>query len=100
MTDRVGLGWRPELAVGIFANLDEIDVIEVIADDYFDSAAGVRAIRTLAAQRPVVLHGIALGLASTMPPERKRLEKMARLVEKVSPESWSEHLAFVRARDI
>jgi len=100
MTDRVGLGWRPELAAGIFTHLDEIDVIEVIADDYFDSASGARAIQTLAAQRPVVLHGISLGLASTSPPPRKRLEKMARLVEKVRPESWSEHLAFVRAGDI
>jgi uncharacterized protein len=100
MTDRVGLGWRPELAAGIFANLDEIDVIEVIADDYFDSASRARAIKMLAAQRPVVLHGISLGMASTAPPVRKRLEKMARLVEKVRPESWSEHLAFVRAGDI
>jgi uncharacterized protein (UPF0276 family) len=100
MTDRVGLGWRPELAAGIFAHLDEVDVIEVIADDYFDSAPGAGAIKTLAAQRPVVLHGISLGLASTAPPVRKRLDKMARLVEKVRPESWSEHLAFVRAGDI
>jgi uncharacterized protein (UPF0276 family) len=100
MTDRVGLGWRPELAAGIFAHLDEIDVIEVIADDYFDSASSARAIQTLAAQRPVVLHGVSLGLASTAPVERKRLEKMARLVEKVRPESWSEHLAFVRAGGI
>ena len=75
-------------------------MIEVIADDYFDSAASARAIKTLAAQRPVVLHGVSLGLASTAPVERKRLEKMARLVEKVRPESWSEHLAFVRAGGI
>ncbi len=100
MTDRVGLGWRPELAAGIFAHLDEIDIIEVIADDYFDSAGRARAIKTLAAQRPVLLHGISLGLASTAPAEPKRLEKMARLVEKVRPESWSEHLAFVRAGNI
>src|SRR6266404_3177190 len=33
--DRVGLGWRPEIAAGIFANLDHIDVVEIIADDYF-----------------------------------------------------------------
>jgi uncharacterized protein (UPF0276 family) len=100
MTDRVGLGWRPELAAGILSNLDFIDVIEVIADDYFDSAARVRALKTLAAQSTVVLHGIALGMASTAPVDRKRLEKMARLVEQVRPESWSEHLAFVRAGDI
>jgi len=34
--DRFGLGWRPELAAGILAHLDRIDVIEVIAENYFD----------------------------------------------------------------
>lgn len=98
--DRVGLGWRPELAAGILSNLDRIDVIEVIADDYFESAARVRALKTLAAQTSVVLHGIALGMASTAPVDRKRLRKMAALVEQIEPESWSEHLAFVRAGEI
>ena len=98
--DRVGLGWRQELAAGILSNLDRIDVIEVIADDYFDSPKRERALQTLAAQVPVVLHGISLGLASTAGIDRKRVAKMARLVEKIKPESWSEHLAFVRAGDI
>ncbi len=98
--DRVGLGWRPELAAGILSNLDRIDVLEAIADDYFDSPARVRALKTLAAQSPVVLHGIALGMASTSPVDQKRLGRMARLVEQIRPESWSEHLAFVRAGEI
>ena len=98
--DRVGLGWRPELAAGIFASLDSIDVIEVIADDYFDSPKRVSAIKMLTSQTTVVLHGIALGMASTAGVDTKRLEKMARLVDQVRPESWSEHLAFVRAGDI
>jgi hypothetical protein len=100
MTDRVGFGWRPELAAGILSHLDSIDVIEVIADDYFDHPPRVRALKTLAAQSTVVLHGIALGMASTSPVDPKRLVKMARLVEQIRPESWSEHLAFVRAGDI
>lgn len=98
--DRVGVGWRPELAAGILSHLDQIDVIEVIADDYFGSPARVRALKTLAAQSCVVLHGIALGMASTAPVDRKRLSKMAALVDQIQPESWSEHLAFVRAGEI
>ena len=35
MNDRFGIGWRKELAAGILTNLDRIDVVEVIADDYF-----------------------------------------------------------------
>ncbi len=95
--DRFGIGWRPELAVGILENLDRIDVVEVIADDYFDAPKqNTRALKTLAAQVPVVLHGVSLGAASTVPVEARRLERMARLVDWVQPEFWSEHLAFVR----
>ena len=98
VTDRAGLGWRPELAAGILANLDRIDVVEVVADDYFAAnARDLRALRTLAAQVPVVLHGVSLGLASTSPAEGERLDAMARVVGAVEPEFWSEHLAFVRA---
>jgi uncharacterized protein (UPF0276 family) len=97
MKDRVGLGWRPEIAPGIWRNLGRIDVVEVMADDYFEAPhRDLRALRTLASQVPVVLHGVSLGLASTAPVDVRRLEKMARVVDAVRPESWSEHLAFVR----
>jgi uncharacterized protein len=97
-TDRFGLGWRRELAFGILSNLDRIDVVEVIADDLFDSPRRERsALQTLAAQTPVVLHGVSLGLASSTPVEPKRLDQMARLCEEIHPQFWSEHLAFVRA---
>lgn len=95
--DRVGLGWRPELAAGILANLDRIDVVEIVADDWFAaSRRALRALRTLAAQVPVVVHGVSLGLASAAPVDGHRLEAMARVVDAVEPEAWSEHLAFVR----
>ncbi|MGH9846724.1 MAG: DUF692 domain-containing protein, partial [Blastocatellia bacterium] len=99
--DRFGLGWRRELATGILANLDRIDVVEVIADDFFNAPRRERrALRTLAAQMPVVPHGVSLGLASSVPAETKRLEQMARLCWEIEPHSWSEHLAFVRGGGI
>jgi uncharacterized protein (UPF0276 family) len=95
--DRVGLGWRQQLAVGILSNLDSIDIVEVIADDFFDAPSRERsALRTLGAQTPVTLHGVSLGLASSVAVEPKRLDRMARLCAEVAPVSWSEHLAFVR----
>lgn len=95
--DRVGLGWRSELAGGILSNPDRIDVIEVIAEDFYDKPARLSALKTLAKQAPVVVHGVSLGMASTTAVDRRKLEKMARVVDHVQPESWSEHLAFVRA---
>jgi len=99
--DRFGLGWRPKLALGILSNLDRIDIVEVIADDFFRAPRRERrALRTLAAQTPITLHGVSLGLASSVAVETKRLEQMARLCGEVEPVSWSEHLAFVRGGGI
>jgi uncharacterized protein (UPF0276 family) len=99
--DRFGLGWRPELATGILAHRDRIDVVEVIADDHFGaSRTELRAWRRLAAEMPVFWHGISLGLASTVPVERQRLDAMARLVGETGAAGWSEHLAFVRGGGI
>ena len=101
MPDRFGLGWRPQLALGILSHLDRIDIVEVIADDYFRAPSRERrALRTLGAQTPVTLHGVTLGMASSAPVETKRLDQMARLCEEVRPVSWSEHLAFVRGGGI
>ncbi len=95
--DRVGLGWRGELAAGILAHLDRIDVVEVIADDYLGAGRRtLRALRTLAIQVPLVLHGVSLGLASSAPVDGRRLDALARVVGAVEPQAWSEHLAFVR----
>lgn len=101
MHDRFGLGWRAKLALGILSNLERIDIVEVIADDYFRASHRERrALRTLGAQTPVTLHGVSLGMASSVPVETKRLEQMARLCDEVRPVSWSEHLAFVRGGGI
>src|SRR5215472_11202874 len=95
--DKVGLGWRPDLAAGVLSHLDQIDLLEFIADDFFDAPRReVRALQTLSSQIPVVLHGVGMGLASAAAVEAKRVEKMSRLVDQVRPRAWSEHLAFVR----
>jgi uncharacterized protein (UPF0276 family) len=96
--DRFGLGWRPELAAGILANLDRIDVVEVIADDLFDAPpALLNGLRAFGGQCPILLHGVGLGAASTSPIDAGRAEAIARAIDAVRPEAWSEHLAFVRA---
>ena len=99
--DRFGLGWRPPLALGVLSNLERIDVVEVISDDFFNAPRRQRrALKTLAAQVPVTLHGVSLGLASSVAVDRRRLELTTRLCEEIRPLSWSEHLAFVRGGGI
>jgi uncharacterized protein (UPF0276 family) len=99
--DSFGLGWRHELAPDILANLDAIDVVEVMIEDYLDrDGAGARAIQTLSSNVPIVLHGVSLGLASTVPVDDRRLDTLAKFVDAVRPRYWSEHLAYVRAGDV
>jgi len=95
---RYGLGWRAELGAGILANLDCIDVVEVLAEELFHATrAQQRALRFLRAHVPIVLHATSLGLASTEPVDPRRLDALARVIDWLEPELWSEHLAFVRA---
>ena len=99
--DWFGLGWRPQLAFGILSNLDRIDLVEVIADDFFSANRSKRrSLKTLAAQVPVTLHGVSLGLASSVEVDPRRLDRTARLCDEIRPVSWSEHLAFVRGGGI
>lgn len=101
LADRVGLGWRPELAAGIFDALDRIDVLEVMADDYLAaSQAQRRGLRMMAQQVALHLHSLDLGLAGSDEVATARLERLARLVGDIEPEGWSDHLAFVRAGEI
>jgi uncharacterized protein (UPF0276 family) len=100
-TDRVGLGWRGELAASFLHHLAELDVIEVIAEDWIHAGRGeCAALADLADSCPLLLHGVSLGLASSEAVDKRRLDRMARLVERVRPQAWSEHLAFVRAGGI
>jgi len=99
--DLVGLAWRPELAAGILMHLDRLDVVEVMADDWFAAPRRrLRALRTLAAQVPVVFHGVSLGAASCAPTPRRQTDRLARVVNAAPGLYWSEHLAFVRAGGI
>jgi uncharacterized protein (UPF0276 family) len=95
--DKVGLGWRAPLAASLFTHLDAIDVVEVIADDYFKAAArALRSMRSLGREVPMVLHGVALGMASVTPVTPQRVDRLAKVVNTLEPAAWSEHLAFVR----
>jgi hypothetical protein len=96
--DRVGIGWRGELAAGIIGSLAEIDVIEVVAESWL--RAGKKELRSLAwlgKQRPLFVHGVSMGLASVDRTPDRRMSDVARLIDVLQPELWSEHLAFVRS---
>ena len=100
----LGIGWRPQIAAFIrelaeqspFAEL-RLGFVEVIAEhvDPGRPPSDLDALR----QRGVVVvpHGISLSLGGSEPPERARLEHLARLADRLEAPLVSEHIAFVRA---
>lgn len=99
--DSFGFGWRPEIANCILQNKDSIDLVEVIVDNFFSSnQKQLSSLKFLESQIPVTYHGVSLGLATSNPLNLKRLEFFKRIFNFLRPQSWSEHLSFVRADGI
>lgn len=99
--DRFGLLWRDELAASILLRADEIDVVEVAAEGWIGAPQRrLAALRALGSRTALSLHATSLGLASGELVDSRRLDAIARLVEAIRPEAWSEHLAFVRGGGI
>jgi uncharacterized protein (UPF0276 family) len=95
--DRFGLSWRPELAADILGQLEHIDVLELMAEPLVRcSRRELDGARALARTRPVLVHALSLGLASAAQVADENLDALARALGELEPESWSEHLAFVR----
>jgi uncharacterized protein (UPF0276 family) len=95
--DRFGLTWHPRLAGDVLTHAHRLDIVEVIPEGLFlDSRRSRRALKTLARELPVAIHGVSLGFASAEGVDGRRLDAFARLMDDVAPEHWSDHLAFVR----
>lgn len=98
--DRIGIGWRPELGLGILEKIDEIDIIELVAENCTHlSGSELKTFTRLSSHVEIVVHALSLGLASTYPVSLKHIEVVARVINAIKPETWSEHLAFVRTNE-
>jgi uncharacterized protein (UPF0276 family) len=93
-----GLGYRPRFRADLFAHRSGVDFLEVIADHYFDAAPEkLKELDLLRAHFPVVAHGLDLSIGSAEGVDAAYLEKLARLIARIEPPWWSEHLCFTRA---
>ncbi len=93
-----GLGYRPSFRADLFANRARVDFLEIIADHYFGaSREKLRELDLLCAHFPIVAHGLNLSIGSAEGVDPDYLDRFARLIERVDPPWWSEHLCFTRA---
>ena len=97
----VGLGFRSELKASIFMNSNQIDFLEIIADHFLDPTYLKEEELELLNQEFVLIpHGLNLSLGSAEGIDSLYLEKLAKLIEKIQPPYWSEHIAFTQASGI
>lgn len=93
----IGIGWRPELALAIDRRRG-LGFVELLAED-FDPARPLPRPVELLRERGVrmVPHGVSLSLGGAEPINPRRVERLAKLAERVDAPLVSEHIAFVRA---
>jgi uncharacterized protein (UPF0276 family) len=94
----VGLGFRQPFRAELFRQRERVDFLEIIADHYLDpSPEQERELELLAAHFTLIPHGLNLSLGSAEGLDSAYVRRLARLVQRLRPPWWSEHLAFTRA---
>ncbi len=97
----VGLGYRDAYRSDVFQNRSRIDFLEIIADHFFaPGPAQARQLQALQSTFRLIPHGLALSIGTAEGLDESYLKLMAKLIERVAPPWWSEHIAFTRAGGI
>ncbi|MCM5526073.1 DUF692 domain-containing protein, partial [Xanthomonas hortorum] len=90
-----GVGLRPQHLPAILAGGARVDWFEIISENYLDDAGYQRAmLRKLAAEVPIVMHGVSLSIGSDAPLNNDYLHKLKRLAEDINAVWVSDHLCW------
>jgi uncharacterized protein (UPF0276 family) len=92
----LGIGWRPELALAIKRH-QGLGFVEVTAENIRLDDIPPALTQIVSRGVPVIVHGLSLSLGGADRPDRRRLDHLARVAERLGATLVSEHLAFVRA---
>jgi hypothetical protein len=90
-----GLGLRPVYYDEIVSTRPAIDWFEIISENYMTGGGRPTAmLERVRADYPIVMHGVAMSLASTDPLDYDYLRELKALAERVEPAWVSDHLAW------
>jgi uncharacterized protein len=93
----VGLGFRSPFKSELFLKPQTVDFLEITADHYIDaSKQKMRELDILLDHFVLIPHAINLSLGNADGLDERYLEKLARLIQKINPPYWSEHIAFTQ----
>lgn len=95
----VGVGYRLPHADEVLHTRPAIDFYEIISENYMaDGGPPLARLDRLRALAPVVPHGVSMSLGSTAPPDHS--PRLDRLLDRVKPPWFSDHLCFTGAAGI
>ncbi len=91
----IGVGLRTVHYQHLLNEQPEVDFLEIISDNYMESAGRPREVLDrLAARYPIVMHGVSLSIGSTDPLDRTYLRQLVRLRDRTGARWVSDHLCF------
>lgn len=92
---RAGVGLKPEHFADILDGRPDIGFFEIHAENYFVDGGPFHHYLTRIRERyPLSVHGVGLSIGGLAPPDDAHLDRLAILLERYAPQSFSEHLAW------
>ena len=90
-----GLGLRPEHYEEIAASPGRVDWFEALSENYMvPGGSPLHWLERIRRDYPVVLHGVSLSIGSIDPLDRRYLDELKALADRVQPLWVSDHLCF------
>ena len=92
---RAGLGLKPQQVPEILATLPDLGFFEVHAENYMvDGGPLHHGLARIREHYALSLHGVGLSIGGVEPLDARHLDRLAGLVSRYQPASFSEHLAW------
>jgi uncharacterized protein (UPF0276 family) len=92
---RAGIGLKPQHYHEIVEHAPDIGFFEVHAENYMVAGGAFHHFLGLLRERyPLSLHGVGLSIGGIEPLDEAHLDRLAQLVARYQPQSFSEHLAW------
>jgi uncharacterized protein len=94
---RAGIGLRSPHLAEVLATCPALPWLEIHPENYLGGGPAVRALHELRRDYPISFHAVGLSIGSAGGVDRRHLDRLRRLVERLEPALVSEHLAWSHA---
>lgn len=92
---RAGLGLKPEHFAEVLATRPNLGFFEIHAENYFVAGGPFHHFLTRIREHyPLSIHGVGLSIGAEQPLDAAHLDRLAALLDRYEPQSFSEHLAW------